>query len=187
MKISKSLIAIAITTTLLISCKKQENKVVAKANEPKTISADAKMATTSFNIQGMTCAVGCAKTIEKELSETSGVKTATVDFDKKTAKVEYDSNAQTPEKLVELVEKTGDGKTYKVSNVVNSQDKAMLYFQDDQKVKDKKAKNKKTNKTPTYTANTTSETVVVETTKPSGSKPACCAAKKHCSPDEKSM
>jgi periplasmic mercuric ion binding protein len=120
MKISKLLFALVITTTILISCKKTETKIVAKEKKTNTIAANAKMATTSFNIEGMTCEFGCAKTIEKELSETSGVKSATVDFDKKTAKVEYDSNTQTPERLVELVEKTGDGKTYKVSNVNNS-------------------------------------------------------------------
>ena len=127
MKIYKSLLAILISSTLFVNCKKAENNVVEVSNENKTIAADAKLATTSFKIDGMTCAVGCAKTIEKELSETAGVKSATVDFDKKIAKVEYDSNAQSPEKIVEIVEKTGDGLTYKVSNVTNSKDKAMLF------------------------------------------------------------
>jgi len=39
--------------------------------------------TASFTISGMTCAIGCAKTIQDELSETDGVQKATVDFDKK--------------------------------------------------------------------------------------------------------
>ena len=55
--------------------------------------------------------------LEKELNETDGVKTATVDFDKKLATVEFDTNIQTPDKLVQIVQKTGDGQTYKVSNV----------------------------------------------------------------------
>ncbi len=116
MKILKSVLAIAITSLMLISCKKEDAKVVAETVETKkTISAFAKLATTSFKIEGMTCEVGCAKTIEKELNKTSGVKTATVNFETKTAKVEYDSNEQSLEKLSELVEKTGDGKTYKVT------------------------------------------------------------------------
>ena len=120
MKILKLMLVIAITTLTLASCKKDSTKVVAKTIATNTISPDAKLATTSFNIEGMTCAVGCAKTIEKELNKTNGVKTATVDFDKKVAKVEYDSNAQSPEKLKQLEEKTGDGKTYKVSNFIKS-------------------------------------------------------------------
>ncbi len=115
MKALKTLLILIVTIAFFTSCKKENTKVVAQENQTKTISADAKLATTSFNIEGMTCEVGCAKTIEKELNKTSGVKTATVDFDTKTAKVEYDSNEQNPEKLAKLVEKTGDGKTYKVT------------------------------------------------------------------------
>ena len=65
----------------------------------------------------MTCAVGCAKTIEEELSGLDGVQKATVDFDKKLATVTFDKTVQTPEKLTEVVQATGDGKTYKVSNM----------------------------------------------------------------------
>ncbi|MBC7641140.1 MAG: heavy-metal-associated domain-containing protein [Flavobacterium sp.] len=180
MKITKSILAFAIAGTIIVSCKKQEAKVAITENAPKSIiAANANLAITTFNIDGMTCAVGCAKTIEKELSETSGVKSATVDFEKKSAKVEYDCDAQSPEKLVNIVEKTGDGTTYKVSNVKNSQDKAMLYDQEDPK----KNKNKKSDKT-VYTATSSSATTIIPTEKPAG-KPGCCAAKKHCASDEK--
>ncbi len=165
MKILKTIFTFAIAGILLVNCKKQETKIVTstKATEVKTIAIDAKLAKTSFRIDGMTCAVGCAKTIEKELSETTGVKSVTVDFEKKSATVEYDSNTQSPEKLVEIVEKTGDGTTYKVSNVVNSQDKAMIFEQE------KPAKTKSQNAQKAIT----------------GAKPSCCSAKKHCNKDEK--
>jgi periplasmic mercuric ion binding protein len=133
------------------------------------IDANAKLATASFNIDGMTCAIGCAKTIEKELNETQGVKTATVDFDKKTATVEYDTKLQTPEKLVQIVEKTGDGETYKVSNLKNSADKAMLF--DQEKEKPESAKKEKVATDKTF--------------KKSEKKQSCSASGKHCSKDEK--
>ena len=187
MKTFKIIIALAIGMSLLSSCKKAEtnNKIVSTSKI--AISADAKLATTSFKIDGMTCAIGCAKTIEKELAQTKGVKSATVDFDKKTAKVEYDSNAQSPEELVQIVEKTGDGATYKVSNITNSQDKAMLYQQEIPK----KTKGKKKVKVATAT-NVAAVKEVVEPVKKEvvevevpAKKPSCCAAKKHCSADEK--
>ncbi len=176
MKISKSLLVLALSGALLVSCKKETPATVetAKIPEVKTIAADAKLATTNFNIDGMTCAEGCAKTIEKKLAETNGVKSATVDFDKKSAKVEYDSNSQTPEKLLQIVEKTGDGKTYKVSNVKNSQDKAMLFQQE----KPKKSKAKKGTKELASSDNKS----VSETKE---AKPSCCSSKKHCDKDEK--
>ena len=180
MKNTKFIFALAFASLLTISCKKAASNVAETAAAPvEKIAENAKLATTTFNISGMTCAVGCAKTIEKELSATTGVKAAAVNFDTKTATVEYDSNTQSPEKIVTIVEKTGDGATYKVSNVKNSQDKAMLYDQEEPK----KSKTKKSDKT-VYTTTGANTAVIIPTEKPAG-KPGCCAAKKHCSSDEK--
>jgi copper chaperone CopZ len=77
-----------------------------------------KLQTATFTIEGMTCAIGCAKTIQDELTDLDGVQKASVDFDKKLATVSFDSSLQTPESLTKLVEATADGKTYKVSNMV---------------------------------------------------------------------
>ncbi len=77
-----------------------------------------KLQTATFTIDGMTCAIGCAKTIQDELSDLDGVQKASVDFDKKIATVSFDSSLQTPESLTQVVEATADGKTYKVSNMV---------------------------------------------------------------------
>ena len=88
----------------------------------------------------MTCAIGCAKTIEKQLSETEGVQKASVDFDNKLAKVSFDASKLTPESLVKIVEATADGKTYKVSNVKASGNKAMLLEQEPEKEKKRRSK-----------------------------------------------
>ena len=71
----------------------------------------------SFTISGMTCAIGCAKTIEEELNGLDGVKMAKVDFDKKLATVSFDKTILTPGIITKVVQATGDGKTYKVSNM----------------------------------------------------------------------
>ncbi len=176
MKITQSFLVIATIAAILFSCKKEVAKTL-NAATTTTIESDTKLASTSFNIDGMTCAVGCAKTIEEKLTNSIGVKSASVDFENKTAKVEYDVNAQSPENLVEIVEKTGDGITYKVSNVKNSQDKAMLYDQEEPK------KSKKSDKT-VYTTTATSTTAIITAEKPAG-KPSCCAAKKNCSGEER--
>ncbi|KFF18424.1 heavy-metal-associated domain-containing protein [Flavobacterium hydatis] len=125
MKIVKSIAALAIASLLFISCKKNENE--AETKEVATTEAAAPKAhkeiaaqnvqTASFNIEGMTCAMGCAKTIESELSDLDGVQEAKVDFEKKTATVTFDKTIQNPENLTKIVQATGDGKTYKVSNM----------------------------------------------------------------------
>ena len=125
MNINKLYLALTVSILFFISCKQaasapltEDSEVTVATNKsPEKI---AKLETASFNIEGMTCAIGCAKTIEKELSETKGVQKATVDFDKKEATVSFDSTKQTPKTLVKLVEATGDGKTYKVSKVKSS-------------------------------------------------------------------
>jgi len=123
MKFTKIITALAISGLVLVSCKKEEDKSLAVINAEKTTPKEHKaiaaenVQTASFNIEGMTCAVGCAKTIEQKLTDLDGVEKATVDFDKKLATVTFDKTVQTPETLTKVVQETGDGKTYKVSNI----------------------------------------------------------------------
>ena len=149
MTFTKSLFSLAVAGLLFVGCKDS-----ATSNETGTITetetstdaplmASGKIETASFDISGMTCAMGCAKTIEENLSKVDGVQKATVDFETKTATVEYDNGKQSPEKLIEVVEKSADGKTYKVENVKSSADHASLLPQEKTKAKSKKADSKK--------------------------------------------
>ena len=122
MKFTKIIAALAISGLVFVSCKKEEDKNLANIKniesapkEQKAIAAE-NVQKASFEIEGMTCAMGCAKTIEKELSALDGVEKATVDFDKKTATVVFDKTVQNQENLTKTVQATGDGKTYKVLN-----------------------------------------------------------------------
>jgi mercuric ion binding protein len=118
MNFPKSFLAIAVASILFLSCKKTEVKVATEASiAKKEVVTVVKAETATFNIEGMTCAIGCAKTIQEKLAAMDGVQKATVDFDKKTATVAFDGSKQTLEKLSKAVETTGDGKTYKVSNM----------------------------------------------------------------------
>jgi copper chaperone CopZ len=111
------------TSLLFVGCKEKTAETVSTAatetNAPKVKKeiAAANLQTVSFKVEGMTCAMGCAKTIEEELSGLEGVQKATVDFDKKLATVTFDKTIQNPENLTKVVQATGDGKTYKVSNM----------------------------------------------------------------------
>jgi mercuric ion binding protein len=173
MKFSKSLGLIAISAMVFVSCKQTDSAPKTEAGSEVAsaqTNAPAKMETASFSIEGMTCAMGCAKTIEKKLSEMDGVQKAAVDFEKKTATVEFDANKQTPETLVKTVEATADGKTYKVSNVKSSGNHAALYLNEKEKEKEKKKSKKDAKSCGSESKD---------------AKPACCSGKKHCSSDEK--
>lgn len=121
MKTIKRILAIAVVTLFAVACKneaKPEVKTVeteVSTEVSKTLDANATYAKAEFGIEGMTCAIGCAKTIEKKLAKMEGVKSATVDFDKRLAMVEYDEAKVTPTSLEEVVTKAGD--TYKVNDM----------------------------------------------------------------------
>ena len=120
MKITNYILATAMTGFLLTGCKDTAAKPAIGNTEAKTDKKEVaalKPETASFKIDGMTCAIGCAGTIQKKLSGMNGVQKATVDFDKKEATVEFDAAILTPEKLTKAVEGTGDGETYKVSEM----------------------------------------------------------------------
>jgi mercuric ion binding protein len=124
MNFTKSIAVIALSTLLFASCKDNKAEVKtetasteATAPKVKKEIAAANLQTASFTVEGMTCAIGCAKTIQEELTALDGVQEAKVDFDKKLATVTFDKTVQTPESLTKIVQATGDGKTYKVSNM----------------------------------------------------------------------
>ena len=111
-------IGLALLMTLSLASCKQENKEVAvEETKKETVSeADlAKMQTASFTIDGMTCAMGCAKTIENKLAEQEGVGQAVVDFDTKIATVKFDAEKQSLESLTKTIEGVAGGDSYKVT------------------------------------------------------------------------
>lgn len=68
-----------------------------------------------FTIKGMTCAMGCAKTIEKKLAKMDGMYNAKVDFENELATVEFDAEKIDKDALVSTVSSVSD--TYSVQNV----------------------------------------------------------------------
>lgn len=123
MNFKKSIVTLILTSVLFVGCKEKETDIVSKetaetaAPKVKKEIAAANLQTASFSVEGMTCAIGCAKTIQEDLTALDGVQKATVDFDTKLATVTFDKTVQTPEKLTTVVEAAADGKTYKVSNI----------------------------------------------------------------------
>ncbi|TYA52970.1 heavy-metal-associated domain-containing protein [Formosa maritima] len=113
MKSLKNIIGLLLLTVFITACKNETAPEVVTvevetAAEEVTLDPNATYAKAEFTIEGMTCAMGCAKTIEKKMAKLEGVKSATVDFDKKLAMVEYDEAKVTPTSLEEVVKKAGD-------------------------------------------------------------------------------
>ncbi|GAA3774893.1 hypothetical protein GCM10022271_03800 [Corallibacter vietnamensis] len=124
MKLFKNIIVIACFTVTIVSCKNNatpevKTVEVETTTEKAELDPNATYAKAEFTIDGMTCAMGCAKTIEKKMAKMEGVKFAKVDFDKKLAMVEYDNAKVTTTSLEEVVKKTGDAYSVKDMKTVD--------------------------------------------------------------------
>ena len=101
-----------------------QNKLVPKVIEvpisqesPKKIEALGEKAYAKLSIEGMTCAIGCAVTIEKKLQRTSGIVSAKVDFETNTGWVTYDATMLNLDKISSIVKSTGA--SYSVSKIIS--------------------------------------------------------------------
>lgn len=123
MNFSKSIMTLMIASLLFVGCKEKTNETVLNSATEKSAPkvkkeiAAANLQTASFTIKGMSCEIGCAKTIQEELNGLEGVQTASVDFAKELATVSFDKTTLTTAELTKVVEATADGKTYTVSNM----------------------------------------------------------------------
>jgi periplasmic mercuric ion binding protein len=117
MKFSHSIVRIALASALFVGCKDTASKPTEVANSTNEIAIAKKPETATIHIEGMTCAIGCAKAIEDKLSKMNGVQQAKVDFDKKEATINFDLDKLSSADLVKAIESTGDGESYKTSEV----------------------------------------------------------------------
>ena len=119
MKQFKIILASAFLFVFILSCKnepKTEIKTVETSVETtKNLDPNATYSKAEFNIKGMTCEIGCAKTIQKKLANMEGVKSATVDFKNEMAMVEYDVAKANPMSISKTVTSVSD--TYSVENM----------------------------------------------------------------------
>ena len=123
MKIVKQTLLTLTFALVAISCK---NDKVVKTEETATTETEtstnakeiaANPKTASFEIEGMTCEIGCANLIEGKLNKLDGVTEAKVDFETKTATVTYNADKLNQKKLTKTVESVAGGDLYKVSKV----------------------------------------------------------------------
>ena len=117
MKSFRNILVLAMLAMFVMNCKNEAKPEVKTVDvevatedktEAKELDPNATYAKAEFTIKGMTCAMGCAKTIEKKLGKMEGVKSASVDFEKELAMVVYNEAKVTPEALEETVTKVGD-------------------------------------------------------------------------------
>lgn len=111
------MLIVAIGFLTIISCKEASAGNDDVKAEKTEISTSPNIKKVALNIEGMTCEIGCARTIESKLAKKEGVTSAEVDFDKKEGVVSYDANKISEKQIVATVEEIAGGDTYKVTDV----------------------------------------------------------------------
>ena len=102
MKLKNMIYSVAIACFVLVGCKSEAKKEVVKENVALAIS-------------GMTCEIGCAKTIQSKLLKKEGVLQAKVIFNDSIANIEFDANTTSKKDLIAFVDGIAGGDLYKAS------------------------------------------------------------------------
>jgi len=114
LKLLKNITMIAFLGMLIGSCN--------EANSGKDATVQVKKI--SLDIEGMTCEIGCAKTIESKLSKIEGISVVNVSFDDKKGIIEYDASKTDEDKIVAVVQEIAGGDLYKVTGTKLIEDSA---------------------------------------------------------------
>lgn len=112
MKIQKIILSVVLASSMLLACKtetkKIENTIVQTNPNPKKVA---------FTISGMTCEIGCAKTIQSKLSKKAGISNAQVIFKDSMGVVEFDANQISATEIETFVNGIAGGDLYKVKDL----------------------------------------------------------------------
>ena len=111
----KNISFIIIITLVVFSCNnnKKESVIDKPAIEKSTIAASYK--SLEVEIEGMTCEIGCARTIQSKLSKMDGVTFSKVNFETKKGQFTYDENKISKENIINKIDGIGGGDLYKVT------------------------------------------------------------------------
>jgi len=117
MKIIKTLILLFTISLGLNSC--DTSKAEKKGENTKISQSESQLKNLEVNISGMTCEIGCAKTIESKVSKMKGVSFSKVSYNDSIGQFTYDANLTSAKTIIAKIDGIADGDTYKV---VKSQD-----------------------------------------------------------------
>lgn len=80
-----------------------------QATEKSAAAVEEKIAKVEMKVDGMVCAMGCAKFIQDKVAEKEGVSESKVDFESGIAYFTYNSNAMSAEDLEKYIDGIHDG------------------------------------------------------------------------------
>jgi mercuric ion binding protein len=115
--IMNKIISLFIFSILLFSCSetKKEN-VVNQSEIENTENKVASYKSIEVDIKGMTCEIGCARTIESKLSKVDGISYSKVDFESGKGQFTFDENKLSENDIISKINGIAGGDLYSVTN-----------------------------------------------------------------------
>ncbi|MBE0423552.1 MAG: heavy-metal-associated domain-containing protein [Lutibacter sp.] len=102
---------------VLFSCNDAKKEVSSEKSGIEKQEVAVNYKSIAIEIEGMTCEIGCAKTIESKLSKTEGVTYSKVSFEDKIGKFTYDENKISQEDIAKKISGIGGGALYKATKI----------------------------------------------------------------------
>jgi len=97
------------------SCNETKKETTTKEVITEKPEVAANYKSIEVDIEGMTCEIGCAKTIESKLSKFEGVTYSKVNFETKKGQFTYDANKVDKEAIVAKITGIAGGDLYSVT------------------------------------------------------------------------
>lgn len=114
----KNSLIIFIISIVLFSCNETKKETVKeKAVEAKEVAANLK--SVEIDIEGMTCEIGCARTIQSKLSKVDGITYSKVDFESKKGVFTFDSNKLSNDDISKKIDGIAGGDVYFVTKTTD--------------------------------------------------------------------
>ena len=104
MKTLRNTFVVALIAIVAASCGSKQEQT-----EPITNDSYETNTALTVSIEGMTCAVGCAKTIQSKIAEIPGVTFSTVDFEANEGLFKYDANTVSEDEILNTITGLADG------------------------------------------------------------------------------
>lgn len=111
----KTITTLLLVTCLFISCQETKKETPIKKQDVKTEEIAADYKSIEVEINGMTCEIGCARTIQSKISKVDGVTFAKVNFESKKGQFTYDANKISENEIVKKIDKIAGGDVYFVT------------------------------------------------------------------------
>jgi len=110
------IISLFVFLLLLFSCSETKKESVNQPENENTESKVASYKSIEVEIEGMTCEIGCARTIQSKLSKVNGVTYSKVSFESKTGQFTFDENKISEKEIVAKINGIAGGDLYSVTN-----------------------------------------------------------------------